>query len=180
MRIWVLRMTKALLAYVLAMLPLAVQADAWDEFEARCLMPFEHFTPAVVDDLRPLPDQTSTGALSDYAIQFGLPDDAVLSVDSAPVRKLSELFYPSGRVERLCSVRGNDHDLSMRDAWVAQQGLAKSYLITLASHSASYNELDYFEMISTEWIEPRLIVSISRNSDTGQVGYNILETDLES
>jgi hypothetical protein len=50
----------------------------------------------------------------------------------------------------------------------------------LASHSASYNELDYFEIISTEWIEPRLIVSISRNSDTGQVGYNILETDLES
>ncbi|MDG1472799.1 MAG: hypothetical protein P8Q26_14740 [Ascidiaceihabitans sp.] len=169
-------MTKAILAYVIAMLPAAVMADAWDEFEARCLLPFEHFAPVVADDLERLTSVRAAVFLSPNAIQFTLPDNMILYSDPAPIQKIGGVFLPEGEVERLCGVQGTRRDVDQGlKAWIEQQREGANYETVLQSYSGGFTML-----VSAEWIEPRLVLTVKRDQDTGRVDYSIMETDLES
>ena len=135
MLIWVCRMTKAILAYVLAMLPAAVMAGAWDEFEARCLLPFENLFPVIVDGLD---RQISISELAVFDLTVG-------------EKLVIELVPQDG--ELACGVHGAD------------QSDAQALRNRMTAGNRNYVPQGADVWASDEWIEPQLRVSVERDAD---------------
>jgi len=136
------------------LLPLEAKADAWDEFVARCLDPYEHLTLEVVAGLEPQPLEQ----MHEAQRVFGPTEEGYLLVlDAAPT---------SG--ERACAIEyaGLEQSQAAHD-WMVEQ---------LASGRYVTGEDGW--MVSQDWIEPRLMV----RAETGmsRTYYAVVETDLES
>ncbi len=139
---------------VLCAAPLAAQADAWDEFVARCLDPYEHLSFEVVSGLDPQPvDQ-----MHDARRVYGPTDEGYLLVlDAAP-----------SLGERACSVEfAGAEDSQAAHAWMVEQ---------LASGRYATGENGW--LVSQDWIEPRLMVRAETSN--ARTYYAVVETDLES
>jgi hypothetical protein len=161
----VLRRCAALGPFLVCLLAGGAQAGAWEEFQARCLDPYENLEPAVFDDLTKIDVPEPRIEVSRYGAHFALEDGAVLFSDPAPVSD----------GERLCGAYGSDRETELSDRWIEAQLAERNYEVTLETYAGRHTELQ-----STLWIEPRLTVSILRDLDAGLVTYQILETDLES
>ena len=148
----------------------AAQAgSAWETFEARCLDPFESFTPPIIDGLAELADAKPLGAPTDTARAFGpTPEGHFVVIDAAPEEG-----------EQSCWVvdTARDADRSGFDAWYAKQISTERYEETPAE------ELDegVLEVLSGEWIEPRIRMRAYFESVVGAgVIYEMVETYLET
>jgi hypothetical protein len=159
----VLRRWAALGPFLVCLLAGSVQAGAWEEFQARCLDPYENLEPAVFDDLKKVNLSDPRVPVSRYGAHFALSDGAILASDPAPLQV----------GERLCAVHGLA-DPSGAKAWIADQLAREFYEIEERSADGS------FALLSNLWIEPKLNVSVAFEQGGEYVIYQIVETDLES
>lgn len=159
----VLRRCAALGPFLVCLLAGGAQAGAWEEFQARCLDPYENLEPAVFDDLTKIDVPEPRIEVSRYGAHFALEDGAVLASDPAPL----------GNGERLCAVHGVAKPSGAK-AWMAEQLAQKFYELEERSDAGS------FALLSNLWIEPKLNVSVQFEQSGDYVVYQIVETDLES
>jgi hypothetical protein len=159
----VLRRCAALGPFLACLLAGGAQAGAWEEFQARCLSPYENLAPAVFDDLEKVVPSEPRVAVSRFGAYFALTDGAVLASDPAPL----------GTGVRLCAVHGMAHPPGAK-AWAAKQLAQKLYELE------EHNDDGSFALLSNLWIEPKLNVSVAFKQGGDYVVYQIVETDLES
>lgn len=150
MPIWGWRMIKILVILALMQIPLPARAGAWEEFQARCLTPYEAMFPPILDGLERIEADVDTPT-------YLLPGGAKLVINLVPDEGFSSCYLsdPSGRSERAF------------DQWIKE-----------AVSTQSYVEMGGNLWHSYQWIEPVLAVSKRREGDT--VILQVLETDLES
>ena len=152
MPIWGSRMIRilAILALMPMFIPMAAQAGAWVEFQARCLTPYESMFPPIFDGLEEL------GADADRPTYL-LPDGAKLVIDLVPDGGFSACSVedPSGKSEQAF------------DLWINQ-----------AVDAGRYVEMGENLWYSYQWIEP--VVAVSKHHEGNAVILQIMETDLES
>ena len=148
MPIWGWPMIRALAIFML--IPGAVQAGAWEEFQARCLTPYEAMFPPIFDGLEEVAADADSST-------YLLPGGAKLVIDLVPDGGFSACYLrdPSGQSEQAF------------DQWINE-----------AVSTQSYVEMGENLWYSYQWIEPVLAVSKRREGDA--VILQILETDLES
>ncbi len=135
-------------------MPIAAQADAWDEFVARCLDPYEHLSFEVVSGL----DVQPVDQMHDARQVYGPTEEGYLLVlDAAP-----------SIGERACSVEfaGVEDSQAARD-WMIEQVASGRYALG-----------DDGWLVSQDWIEPRLMVRAEASK--ARTYYAVVETDLES
>lgn len=159
----VLRRCAALGPFLACLLAGGAQAGAWEEFQARCLDPYENLEPAVFDDLTRVGLVGPSVEVSLHGAHFALEGGGFLASDPAPL----------GEGERLCAVDGSPQP-SVAEAWIAEQVAQKFYELKERSDDGS------FVAISNLWIEPKLNVSVRYVQEGDYVVYLIVETDLES
>lgn len=159
----VLRRCAALGPFLVCLLAGSANAGAWEEFQARCLDPYENLEPAVFDDLEKIDLSEPRVPVSRYGAHFALMDGAVLASDPAPL----------GIGERLCAVHGMATPSGAK-AWIVDQLAQEFYEIEDGSADGS------FALLSNLWIEPKLNVSVEFEQGGDYVVYQIVETDLES
>ena len=128
-----------------------VAASQFTVFAARCLDPFEHFSPPILGELEPV--ETGPG----YSA-YGLPEGYVL-------------IYETQRWDAVaaCTVLGRPEAGAVRrfELWVAGQ-IAEG----------RYDEVSEGRWLSTTWAEPRVAVELEVSTDA--VSMRVMETDLES
>ena len=105
------------------------QAGAWDEFQARCLTPYEDFQPAIISGLPLVRDG------------YALPDGAVLVLETLP-----------GDGTRACRVDHRDAERSGFISWVATVQATERYRL------ADEENAQRVVLYSDQWIEPQLHV----------------------
>lgn len=129
----------------------AVQASQFEVFTARCLEPFEHFSPPVLGDMEAMEEGQGYSA-------YGLPEGFVLIYETEP-----------DEAEAACTVLGRyDRSEALRfEIWALDQVKA-----------GRYEELDDGRWLSTTWIEPKVAVELEVSADA--VAMRVLETGLES
>jgi hypothetical protein len=140
-------MIKALL---FSMLPLAAQAGGWEEFQARCLDPYENMFLPIVDGLEPV-------ASRDHEPGYRLSDLETLVLELAP-----DDAYSACRLDDQSGLSA-----ARFDAWIAA-GVA----------SGRYEKVGENIWNSNQWIEPRIAVQKLEQGTT--VVLRIVETELES
>ena len=134
--------------------PVAAQADAWDEFVDRCLDPYEHLAFEIVTGLEAQPiDQ-----MHDARRVYGPTDEGYLLVlDAAP-----------SLGERACSIEfAGVEDSQAAHDWMVEQVASGRYALG-----------DDGWLVSQDWIEPRLMVRAEASK--ARTYYAVVETDLES
>ncbi len=156
-----LRFAATFAAVLLALLATAAQADAWKEFEARCLTPMEEVSLALPDDLeadghfKNDGDTYSTYAFAGFGIAISdgrgdRPHWCFVSTEPAA----SQVFQ-----ERA-------------DAWRSSAIAEETYELI--------GELDPgFHLRSTEWREPRIDVVLTMGDAGTSFNMRVEETDLE-
>ncbi len=129
----------------------AAEASQFEVFTARCLDPFEHFSPPVLGGLEAM--ETGQG----YSA-YGLPEGFVLIYETEPED-----------AQAACTVLGRyDRSEALRfEVWALGQ-----------VEAGRYEELDAGRWLSTTWIEPKVAVELSVSEDA--VAMRVMETDLES
>jgi hypothetical protein len=159
----VLRRCPAYAPVLICLLGGAAQAGTWEDFQSRCLDPYENLEPAVFDDLTALEIAEPRIEISRYGGHFTLENGAVLTSDPAPL----------GEGERLCAVSGpiNGEDAQ---AWVTEQLAKKYYEIAERSADGSYVTL------TNLWIEPKLSVTFQYELGGKHALFQITEALLES
>lgn len=137
------------------------RADAWHTFQSRCLDAFEAFSPAPVSDLPQITQAAPSPGFSDAAVAFGPTQSGdVIVLDPAPLLE----------GDRLCAVSGHIQDRHEIAGWVAKQVLTDRY--EMAREGAAT------VLLSLEWIEPRLQVTLVLEGVHAGT-YSVLETYLE-
>jgi len=159
----VLSRCAALGPFLACLLAGSVHAGAWEEFEARCLDPYENLAQAVFDDLTPVEVLKPHVNVSLHGGHFALEDGAVLTSDPTPLM--------SG--ERLCAVYGRAQSDDAQ-VWITKKLAEKSYELEGRTEDGS------FIALTNLWIEPKLNVSVEFEQGGAYVVYQIVETDLES
>lgn len=153
-------MIKTALAYVLACVPMVASANAWDEFEARCLLPYENLQPAVLDAL-PNTVEAFTVDDEDFAgvvYQNTAPPWFLLSVGKDAVG------------QKICVMATESDDGTKAFDWRDTQLEAGRYVLT------PKDKIDW--LASNEWIEPKVFVAIIQYGN--MKSYTVMETNLES
>lgn len=141
-------------AVAATMIGATAQAGAWDEFEARCLVPFENHFPVIVDGLKP---KASKDAEPSFWINRNSGTVAHLTIELAP-----------SDGELACRLQSDvTADADAFEIWVTEAVSTFRYVQTASGSWAS-----------NEWIEPQLAVSVQWDGDA--VILRVLETDLES
>ncbi len=148
MPIWGLRMIRLLA--ILTLMPMAAQAGAWEEFQARCLTPYESMFPPIFDGLEEI------GADADSSTYL-LPGGARMVINLVPDGGFSACYVndPSGQSEQAF------------DQWIDEAVTTRRYV-----------QMDANIWHSFEWIEP--VLAVSKRHENGAVILQIMETDLES
>ncbi|KNG94507.1 hypothetical protein [Pseudaestuariivita atlantica] len=134
---------------VMAGEPLA--AGQFEVFAARCLDPFEHFTPPIVQGLEPMEAEAGYSA-------YGLPEGFVLIYETPPAQDLAACTV-LGR-----PARGNVLEFEI---WAIDQVAI-----------GRYEEIEAGRWLSTDWIEPKVAVELDVTAEA--VAMRVRETDLES
>jgi hypothetical protein len=135
---------------LLMLMPLPAQAGAWEEFQARCLTPYESMFPPITEGLQEL------GADADRPTYL-LPEGGRLVIDLVPDGGFSACYVvdPSGQAEQAF------------DRWIKQ-----------AVAAGRYEKMGENLWYSYQWIEP--VVALSKRHEGDAVILQILETDLDS
>lgn len=129
-------------------------ADIWDVFEARCLVPFEHQSFADIAELKPVPVEED---VKRFALTDADGTQLVLELENEPDDGL-----------RSCLVSGPSSDsLGAFEAWMAEMLAGERYV-----------EVEDNIWHSQFWIEP--VLEIKRFEREGEVVLRILETELET
>jgi hypothetical protein len=147
MPIWGYHMIKAML---LSILPLTAQAGGWEEFQARCLDPYENLFPPIVDGLEPVSSSENEPA-------YRLSDREVLVIELTPEDAASA-----------CRL----------DDQTGQSAAAFDEWISSAVAAGRYEKVGPDTWNSFEWIEPR--VAVQKRQQGGSVTLRVMETELES
>jgi hypothetical protein len=145
------------------------QTGAWDEFESRCIVPFENFEAPVLTGLKDKPVTIS------HRIRVSGGQD----VQAFTVSEKRELVFdpkPDADVARACSLRikapYTRSDSEGLRVWKKNQTRLGRYVRLENSPNETYETVD--------WIEPRLRVTISESSHGEYRTFTIWETTLES
>ena len=141
----------------------AAQAGTWEDFQSRCLDPYENLEPAVFDDLTRIELADPQVEVSRYGGHFTLEEGAVLASDPAPL----------GDGERLCAVYGQASGPEA-EAWIAEQLDKEFYELEERNADGS------FVALTNLWIEPKLSVTFRYDQEGKYVLFQIVETLLES
>ncbi len=186
MRIWASRMTdlrgklRVWLAYgwrmagvwLMVWLAAPAHADAWSEFETRCLAPIEDLELSHPADLK-LVDQFKIKAQNQDIHYYQDPSwsYSIMVVDSAD----------GERTNTGCGVSAANSDqyqplVDKFDAWAAEQINAGRY----EPPSPSNDTDQYKELLSVEFREPKVLVKFGFFEGSSSVDLLVLETDLES
>lgn len=147
MPIWGWRMIKALL---LSTLPMAAQAGGWEEFQARCLDPYENLFPPIVAGLEAVGTSVNEPG-------YRLSPREVLVVELTPDDATSAC--------RLDDQTGQS--AAAFDKWIAT-----------AVTAGRYEKVSDDTWNSFEWIDPR--IAVQKRQQGGAVMLRVMETDLES
>lgn len=148
MPIWGSRMIRILA--ILTLMPMAAQAGAWEEFQARCLMPYESMFPPIFDGLEELGSDVDRPT-------YLLPDGGRMVINLVPEGGFSacSVMDPSGKSEQAF------------DRWITQ-----------AVDAGRYEKTGENLWYSYQWIEP--VVAVSKRHEGDAVILQILETDLDA
>jgi hypothetical protein len=135
-------------------------ADAWEEFEARCLVPMENMFPFQVDGL----NAVSLPGLADGEIAFsGLKGGAILILERTP-----EDGFGACRV-----FQAEGPAVAKFEAWADTQLASMRYVTD--PQAAAQNDV---ALLSNMWIEP--VIGVQMRRAKGGVEMRALETELES
>ncbi len=150
MPIWGWRMIRVLAIFMLTLMPMAAQAGAWEEFQARCLTPYESMFPPIFDGLQEVgsdPDKPT----------YLLPGGGEMVINLVPETGFSACYIkdPSGQSEQAF------------DQWIKQ-----------AVEAQRYEKVGKNLWYSYQWIEP--VVAVSKRHVGDAVILQILETDLDA
>jgi len=136
------------------------QAGAWEEFEARCLVPMENLSPSRVEGL----DAVSLPGLAQGETAFaGLQGGAILILERAP-----EDGFGACRV-----FQAEGPAVAKFEAWANRQLASMRYVTD--PEAAVENEI---ALLSNLWIEP--VIGVQMRRAKGGVEMRALETELES
>ncbi len=137
-------------AVLLSILPMAAQAGGWEEFQARCLDPYENLFPPIVAGL-----------------------DSVGTSVNEPGYRLSE------REVLVIELTPEDAASACRlDDQTGQSEAAFDQWITAAVAAGRYEKVSDDTWNSYEWIEPR--IAVQKRQQGHSVTLRVMETDLES
>jgi len=148
MPIWGCRMIRVLAIFML--MPMAAQAGAWEEFQARCLTPYESMFPPIYSGLEQVEADENTNT-------YLLPGGARLVIDLLPDEGFSACYVldPSGQSEQAF------------DQWISE-----------AVGTQRYEKMGTDLWYSYQWIEP--VLAVSKRHEGNAVILQILETDLDA
>jgi hypothetical protein len=135
---------------IFMLMPMAAQAGAWEEFQTRCLTPYEAMFPPILDGLERIEANADTPT-------YLLPGGGKLVINLVPDEGFSSccLNDPSGQSGQAF------------DQWIAE-----------AVSTQSYVEMGENLWHSYQWIEP--VLAVSKRHYGGAVILQVLETELES
>jgi len=136
------------------------QAGAWEEFEARCLVPLENLSPSQVDGL----NAVSLPGLAEGEIAFtGLQGGAILILERAP-----EDGFGACRV-----FQAEGPAVAKFESWANAQLSSMRYVTD--PEADAENDI---ALLSNMWIEP--VIGVQMRRAKGGVEMRALETELES
>lgn len=139
-----------------------VQAGAWEEFEARCLVPMENIELAQPTDLTADKNFKNDGdTYSTYAFEA-----FTLAISDGRAAQ-SQWCYVT-----IAASAGTEL-IARAQTWRGTHAGSDRYQVIEDTGSG-------FHMQSLEWREPRIDVTLSRGGDDDLVTLRVEETDLES
>ena len=136
------------------------QAGAWEEFEARCLVPMENLFPSLVGGL----NAVSLPGLAEGETAFtGLQGGAILILEQAP-----EDGFGACRV-----YQAEGPAVAKFESWADAQLASKRYVTD--PEAGAGNEI---ALLSNMWVEP--VIGVQMRRAKGGIEMRALETELES
>ncbi|MGR3502182.1 hypothetical protein [Pseudaestuariivita sp.] len=139
------------LAVVFAFAPVVASAGQFEVFSARCLDPFEHLTPPVIDGLTAMERGAGYSA-------YPLPEGFVLVYETQPED-----------AEAACSVIGR---------YVRGEALRFEIWALEQAEQGRYAESGEGRWLSTTWVEPKVALELTATAES--LTMRVVETDLES